>query len=206
MASPPLHARLSKLRLGRRPCRRIIWQCSLSMAGKQSSIMRAKRVNRWGEAPPHMFVKVLDTTVNALSITIQSLHLIKRTRLSKVRLGRRPRQRFIWQCSLSLAGQRSEQVAGGEAPPLHSRLSKLRHASEASKWLGRSPSAHVCQSSVRAEGPDGGLDVTVNALSITLKSLHLKKRTRLSKASKASKWLGAKPPPPSPPFTSVKVP
>ena len=89
--------------------------------------------------------------------------------------------------------RQASKLLGAKPPPLHSRLSKLRHASEASKWLGRSPSAHVCQSSVRAEGPDGGLDVTVNALSITLKSLHLKKRTRLSKASKVSKWLGAKP-------------
>ena len=50
---------------------------------------------------------------------------------------------------------------------------RLRERSEASKWLGRSCSHTSCQSSVRAVGPDGGLDVPVNALSMAIKSLDL---------------------------------
>ena len=52
-------------------------------------------------------------------------------------------------------------------------------ASEANKCPGEAPPAHVCQCSVWAEGPCGGLDVSAAYL------------------RQASKLLGAKPPPPS---------
>ena len=57
-------------------------------------------------------------------------------------------------------------------------------ASEANKWPGEAPPAHVCQCSVWAEGPGGGLDVSAAYL------------------RQASKLLGAKPPP----FLSVNAP